>query len=449
MEKLSFSQKMAYGAGDLGPAITANLLGFFLLPFLTSVAGLNPGIAGILLAVSKIWDAINDPIVGVLTDRTRSRWGRRRPWILFGAIPFGLTFFAQWWVPFPGNTTALIGYYFVIAILFNSCYTAVNLPYTALTPELTQDYNERTSLNNFRFAFSIGGSIISAVAHPLILSRFPQNPTLGYLVSGGIWSVLSVLPLFWCFWGTEERYQINNAELPLADQIKVALRNKAYLYVIGIYLCSWLAVQLTATILPYYVTAWMGLDSTWLSATILAVQGTAFIMLFVWSKLSERIGKKGVYFIGMGMWILAQLGLLNLQPGQTTLMLILAVMAGMGVATAYLVPWSMIPDVIELDELETGQRREGVFYSFMVLLQKIGLAGGLFLVGQTLEWTGFISTTQSPPPQQPELALTALRFMIGPVPTVILVIGMGLAWLYPITKERHQQTLEALAARKN
>ena len=139
-EKLNFTTKLAYGSGDMGPAITANILVFFLLYFFTNVAGLPPGMAGSILAIGKIGDAINDPIAGILSDRTRTKWGRRIPWMLFGTIPFGLFFFLQWLVPkFSNdpntNNWYLFVYYIVIATLFNLAYTAVNLPYTALTPE--------------------------------------------------------------------------------------------------------------------------------------------------------------------------------------------------------------------------------------------------------------------------------------------------------------------------
>ncbi|MFM6454051.1 MAG: MFS transporter, partial [Planktothrix sp.] len=173
-------------------------------------------------------------------------------------------------------------------------------------------------------------------------------------------------------------------------------------------------------------------------------------MLFVWNLVSQRYGKKVVYFMGMGLWIITQAGLFFLQPGQISLMYILAILAGCGVATAYLVPWSMIPDVIDLDELNTGQRREGVFYSFMVLLQKIGLAIGLFLVGQALEVAGFISTIPGQPaPIQPDSALFAIRLAIGPLPTLVLMIGMVFAYLYPITQEVHADILLRLTERKD
>jgi GPH family glycoside/pentoside/hexuronide:cation symporter len=461
---MNFSTKLAYGAGDLGPAITANILAFFLLFFFTSVAGMNAAVAGSILMVGKIWDAINDPIVGVMSDRTRShRWGRRYPWMLLGAIPFGLTFFLQWIVPKfsddPAvNQTGLLWYYIIIAILFNTFYTMVNLPYTALTPELTQDYNERTSLNSFRFTFSIGGSILSLILAQVIFAVVPQ-PSERYLILGAVCAILSTVPLYWCVFGTRDRSHevaLHNPQfvgdveesLPYLEQLKIVFTNRPFLFVIGIYLCSWLGVQVTSAILPYFVVDWMRQDASVFTYVALAVQGTALPMLFVWSRVSARYGKKAVYFMGMVLWIIAQAGLFFLQPSQSLLMWPLAIMAGFGVSTAYLIPWSMIPDVIELDELNTGQRREGIFYGFMVLLQKVGLAIGLFLVGQALDAAGYIESTGGAPPVQPESALFAIRLAIGPIPTLALICGLALAYFYPITREVHAEILLKLQERK-
>ena len=533
-EKLNFTTKLAYGSGDMGPAITANILVFFLLYFFTNVAGLPPGLAGWILAIGKIGDAINDPIAGILSDRTRTRWGRRIPWMLFGAIPFGIFFFLQWIVPsFSENPSVnnwcLFAYYIVVAILFNLAYTAVNLPYTALTPELTQDYNERTNLNSFRFAFSIGGSILSLILATIIFQAY-DDPKQQYLVLGIISSLLSVVALFWCTFRIQERgtapllqqqgkkilgfilaaagalgivYSVSQfldsttgisvpgiaailfgiqligfgltlifsqteahlssleaaaardlansvPSTPIKEQLKIAFANKAFLYVIGIYLCSWLGVQLTASILIYYVVSWMGIEEASFPLFAIAVQGTALVMLFFWKFVSNRLDKKVVYYLGMSVWIVAQAALFLIQPGQTTQLYIAAVMAGFGVSVAYLIPWSMIPDVIELDELNTGQRREGIFYSFMVLLQKLGLALALLLVGQALEWSGFIERIPGEPiPVQPESALLAIRIAIAPLPTIFLIIGLVLTYFYPITKEVHADIRLQLQARKD
>ncbi|BAY17525.1 putative sugar transporter [Anabaenopsis circularis NIES-21] len=462
--KLDFKTKLAYGAGDLGPAITANISIFFLLVFFTNVAGLPPGIAGSVLLIGKIWDAVNDPFVGTLTDKTKSRrWGRRLPWMLYGAIPFGIFFFLQWIVPqFSSdrstNISALFWYYVVIGLISQVFYTVVNLPYTAMTPELTQDYDERTSLNSFRFTFSIGGSILSLILAQIVFSQIADRQQQ-YFVLAVICTVISVVSLYWCIFGVRDRILAFEAKriqipeppsLPFFEQLKIVFTNRPFLFVIGIYLFSWLGVQITASIIPYFVTNCMGLKEADVPTVMIAVQGTALVMLFVWSNLSKKIGKKLVYFLGMSLWIIAAAGLFFLQPGQLVLMYVMAIMAGVGVSTAYLVPWSMIPDVIELDELQTGQRREGIFYGFMVLLQKFGLAFGLFLVGNALQSAGFKEAVvgQTTLPIQPESALTAIRFAVGPIPTVCLICGLVLTYFYPITREMHAEILLKLKARR-
>ena len=452
---LTFLNKLAYGAGDLGPAMTANLQVFLFLPFLTDVAGMSPGLAGQVLMIGKVWDAINDPVVGVLSDRTESRWGRRHPWMIFGAIPFGLFFFLSWVVP-PFGEWGKFWFYVIVAIAFNIGYTMVNLPYTALTAELTPDYNERTTLNSYRFTFSIGGSIFSLILG-LVLSFLIRDPQQQYLVLALLGTFLSVLPIYLCVWGTRkpvdrierQRRLEPSQSIPIIDQIRIAFTNRAFLFVMGIYLGSWLAVQITATVLKYYVVSLMGLSDIMFYFTAIAVQGTAILTLSLWTYVSHRVGKKTVYYMGTGFWLIAELGLFILQPGQIGLMFLFAIIAGFGVSVAYLVPWSMLPDVVDLDELNTGQRREGVFYSFMLLLQKIGLALGLALTGQILEWSGYQSAIAGQPVLvQPDSALSAIRFCITLLPTICVLVGGLLAYLYPITREVHQEILLKLESNK-
>jgi GPH family glycoside/pentoside/hexuronide:cation symporter len=461
-EKLSFRTKLAYGLGDLGPAITANVQVFYLMYFFTNVAGLNAGLASVVLLIGKIWDAVNDPIVGVLSDRTKSPWGRRHPWMFWGAIPFGLSFLLQWLIPkFSNNPSTnqwgLFWYYVLIAVVFNTFFTVVNLPYTALTPELTQDYHERTSLNSFRFSFSIAGSILSLVL-ALLIFNIKIDPVQQFLILAIVCTVLSVLPLYLCIWGTRQRVAITEARrnlqeieepIPISTQLKIAFSNRPFLFVIGIYLFSWLALQITATIVPYFVINWMQRPPGESSLVALAVQGTALLMLFVWDAISHRYSKKVVYYLGMSLWIIAQAGLFFVQPGQVALLYSLAILAGFGVSVAYLIPWSMMPDVIELDELQTGRRREGIFYGFMVLLQKVGLALGLLLVGQALEVSGFVEQVAGQPtPNQPASALLAIRVAIGPLPMLSLLLGLVLAYFYPISREVHAEILLKLQERR-
>jgi GPH family glycoside/pentoside/hexuronide:cation symporter len=283
-----------------------------------------------------------------------------------------------------------------------------------------------------------------------------------YIVLGAVCAIISSISIYWCVLGIKRRaiasdrhrlhhesIDADTEELSFFEQLKIVFSNRPFLFVIGIYFCSWLSLQITASIIPYFVVNWMKMQESDFILVTIAVQGTALLMLPVWSAISKRFGKKAAYFMGSGIWIIAQAGLFFLQEGQVVLLYILAVMAGCGVSTAYLIPWSMIPDVTDLDELETGQRREGIFYAFMVLLQKFGLAGGLFLLGIGLSWAKFQESVPCQPlPTQPDSALFAIRVAIGPLPTIALIIGLGLAYFYPITREVHTEILMRLAERR-
>ncbi|GAB4228131.1 MAG: MFS transporter [Elainellaceae cyanobacterium] len=454
-EKLNLLTKLAYGVGDLGTAISANILVFFQLIFLTNVAGLSPVVAGSIRTLAGIWDAINDPIVGSLSDRIQTPWGRRYPWMALGAVPLGIFFFLFWVVPQfsanPGRQEAsLFWFYVIISVLFNTAYTAVNLPYTALTPELTKDFDERTSLNQYRFTFSIGGSIVSLILAQIVFANV-EDTRMQYLLIGAVCAVFCVIPPFLCILGTRQRIaEVQSPEddasttIPYFTQLRIAFSNRPFLCVIGIYLFSWLAVQNTAAIIPYFVSDWMGLPAQDSAQVALAVQGTAIVMLAVWNTVSYRVGKKVTYFMGMSIWIIAQIGLAFLQPGQIVWMYLLAILAGFGVSTAYLIPWSMLPDVVELDVLQTGQRREGIFYSFMVFLQKIGLALGQLIIGIALQAAGFNGEADTQPPS----ALLAIRFAIGPLPAIFLICGLIIAYFYPITREVYEGILLQLRERE-
>ncbi|NEP54517.1 MAG: MFS transporter, partial [Moorea sp. SIO3C2] len=345
-------------------------------------------------------------------------------------------------------------YYVAVSILFQVFFTTTNLPYSTLTAEMTEDYDERTELTSFRLSLSLAGAVL-ILALGLVVGQLVDSPERQYQLLGALGGGVAIATLYWCVFGTFQHAQNQAAyrgqslsdsdsgdELSFWQQLKIVFSNRPFLFVVCIYLCSWLALQITATIIPYYVTFWMGADDYFLAA--LLVQGCAIVMMFACNLLAKRIGKKGLYFLGSGFWILVQLALFSLQPGQRNLMYGLCVLASFGVATAYVVPWSILPDVIELDELKTGRRREGVFYAFMTLLQKMGLAVGIFLVSLALETSGFIKDAAN----QPESALLAIRFFMGPVPLVLLLAGMVLAYFYPITRESHAETLLKLSERR-
>lgn len=461
-DRLPTRVRLAYGAGELGPAMAGSTMIFFQLVFLTNVAGLRADLAGTVLLIGKVWDAVNDPLIGWLSDRTRTRWGRRLPWIALSAVPFALFFWLQWIVPgfvAAENQLALFAYYAVVSLVFNTFYTGLTLPHSALTPEFSRDYDERSRITASRMAFSLGGSVGGLLLAVLVFKLLAAAPPAAQYASlGAAISLVALVAMAVCLAGiwrpvlARDPSLANSPPPPapavgIREQWRIVSSNRPYLIVCGIYLFSWLAMQFTAAILPFFVASWMRLPALQFQFLALTVQATALALIPAWAWLSVRAGKKAVYFYGMAFWLVAQAGLVFVQPGQTALMYALGFVAGFGISVCYLIPNAMLPDTIELDELRTGQRREGVFYGFFVFLQKTSLALGTFVVGQALAAAGYISSTGGTV-TQPESALNAIRFAIGPLPAISLLIGIALTAIYPITKARHAEILRELAARR-
>jgi len=193
---ISLRTKLSYGVGDLGLALTGAMLGLLFAKFLTDTVGLPPAMVAVAVFVGRTWDWVNDPILGYISDRIHTRWGRRRPFLLFGAIPFGLTFMALWWLPPIQSQFWLTVYYTAAFFLFDTLVTIIFIPYIALTPEITDDYDDRTSLTGFRMFFSLLGSLLGTVVPLLILggAAIPPEKSPVVFAIAVVLAVISSIP---------------------------------------------------------------------------------------------------------------------------------------------------------------------------------------------------------------------------------------------------------------
>ncbi len=441
-ERLPFSTKLLYGLGDWGNTTTSTRLLFFFAFFLTDIARLDPAYAAAVLLLGGIWDAINDPLIGVLADRVQTRWGRRRPFFLFGALPLALLFVFLWWVPPISSQLGLAAYYTLVYLLFDTAYTAVCVPYSALTPELTEDYDERTHLSGYRMSVSMAGGLIAAVAVPILAGMFAERKT-GYLLMAVIFGILAALPYLMLFFKVKERHLTSQSEpLSLRESLRYTFRNRPFRYAVGIYMFTWMTVNLIASMMQYFLTYWMHMADQ-LEIVLGVVQAAALVCipLMVW--LSGKVGKQRAFISGAISLAVVMLGLAFLSPGQQAIAYGLAVCTGFGIAAAHVIPWSIMPDVIEMDELETGQRREGTFYGFMVFLQKSGSAVTLAFVEWILHLTGYVpDAVQSPQ------VLSAIRLLFGVLPAVLLLPAVFFAWKFPINRAQHLALRKALAKKR-
>ena len=444
--ELSRSKKLMYGAGDIGFSLTSTIIGVYFLFFMIEVVGLRPGIAAIPIAVGKTWDFINDPIFGYISDRTRTRWGRRRPFLLFGALPLAVTFTMLWYRPDFESTTALVAYYSIAYIIFEASATLTYMPYFALTPELTSDYDERTTLTSYRMFFSILGSLLAFTLPLIIVGTFSPENASKVLLMGGIFGLLSALPLFLTFFGTREREDLIHLDKPtLLESIRSVWKNIPFRYGLGIFLATWISVDILQSSLLFFVKYVVRRDAQndIIMATIFVV---AMFALPIWDWVSKRWSKKYAYIFGIAFWAVVQMIMMALNPSTPLyLILVLCSMAGIGVAAAHVLPWAILPDAIEWYEYQSGERHEGMFYSVTTLARKITSAGAVPLIGPILELTGYQPNVLQ---QSPE-AVNGIRMIIGPIPAVLLVLGIFIAYKYPLDREDFLKIVEKIKARRS
>jgi GPH family glycoside/pentoside/hexuronide:cation symporter len=444
-EKLPRRTKFIYGAGDLGFSLTSTIIGVLFGIYLTDAVGLRPGLAAIAVFVGRSWDYINDPLIGYLSDRTRTRWGRRRPFLLFGAIPYGLAFALLWWKPPIPSQIGLVAYYAGAYFLYEAAATFVYMPYFALTPELTLDYDERTALTSYRMAFSILGSLVSFIVPMMIINTMRPENTGRVLLMGGIFGAVSAAPLLLVFMHTRERPEFQNQDQPgIKDSLRAATRNRPFLFAAGVFLLTWTAMEIVQAMLLFFIKHRLGREeqSDLIAGTVFVV---GMLVLPLWEWASRRWDKRMAYIAGVSFWAVVQIALVVVNPNWSmAVILTLAALAGIGVSAAHVLPWSMIPDAVEWDEWTTGQRHEGIFYSLTTLAKKVAASIAVPLTLLMLELTGYVPTAA----QQPSSVVRGIQILMGPVPAVLLCAGIGFAIVYPLSRERHSQIRAELAAQR-
>ena len=443
-DKLRLGRKLAYGAGDLGFSVTTTMAGAYLSVFLTDVVGLAPALAAAAIFVGRSVDYLNDPVIGHLVDRTRSRWGRRRPYLLFGALPFGAAFLLLWTRPNLPSPVLLAAYYGAAYALFDIAATFVYMPYYALTPEIAPSYDERTSLTSWRMAFSILGSLLVFTVPPALAGGFgPESARRVFLLACGA-AALSVAPLFVCFAAVRERPEAPTEERPgIRDSLTAAFRNRAFLLGAGIFLATWVCIDLLQALIIYYIKHVVRREAS-MDLIMALIFVTALVSLPLWNTVSARLDKRKSYTAGAALLALC-LGTLAFLGPSTPLAFIaaLCVAAGVGVGAAHVLPWAILPDAVEVDEAATGARHEGMFYSLITLAQKVASSVALPLVLLVLGATGYAPGAAL----QPARAVRGIRLVMGLGPAILLGAGALFAATYPLNREAHSRLRAELAAR--
>ena len=431
----------SYGLGDAGTGLAATQLGFYLFPFFTNQAGLPAFIAGSLLMVIKIWDAFNDPLIGWLSDHTKTKWGPRIPWMIGAALPLGISLAAMWWVP-PGNTFQKTTYYVVMAILLMTAYTSVNLPYAALSTELSEKISIRTRLNAARFT----GSILAGFTGLVVAAQLLSNGENGFIQMGRITgSLASIVTLCSC-WGlapfAKKARKPNTQSESLKLQLTRIIKNDYFLKIIALYLLLWCGLQLMQTVSLIYLEQVMNVPiaiSKWIPVPF---QMSALLGLQIWSFYSNKYGRISALWKGGILWIIGcflamllpslstessinhLLSFNNLESFKMILLISTILIVGFGASTAYLIPWSLLPDAIDADP----EKPAGMFTAWMVFIQKIGIGFSVQLLGLLLSFSGYKSALECAEQldciSQPISAQITIRLCMGLIPALLVIVGL-------------------------
>lgn len=443
-EKISRKTKIGFGAGEFSSSIFFTLTSFWLMNFLTDEVRLSAALAGSALLVGKIWDAVIDPFIGYISDHTRSRWGRRRPYILFFSIPFGLAFVLMFSNPGIADQTAKFYWAMLTYVFFCTVYSFTNIPYNAILPEISKDYNERTSISGYKQAFAVIGTILGAGAALPLMALF-ANRTAGYIGMSAIFGFLAALSLFATFFSVREPKLM---EQPKGESISKSLKdvftNKPYLLLLAAWFTNSTAVAIMEGMLVYYYKyIFQAEASVTLAMITLLVVTIATIPFWVW--FARKVSKKTAYIIGMTLTLLAVVlfAFTADRLGQTGA-LVFMVLAGFGFSSHFVLPWSMAPDTIEFGYDRTGVRREGVYYSVWTFMIALGGAFAGFLIGQCLAYFGYI-----PDAVQSASSILGIRFLIGPLPAVLILLGNLALLFYPLNQKKYEEVQASISERDN
>ena len=436
--------RAAYGIGDYAICLYWSGVGLYLLYFYTDVVGITPLLAGWIYALGIAWDAITDPFMGYLAERTRSKMGSYRPYIFYGAIPLALSFVLLFWVP-PFEGLLLFVFLLTVNLLHRTCFTIVSVPYSSLTARITDDSDERTKLTTARMiGASFGTLSVSALGFPIVLWFGGGDEAIGFIFFGMICGLTAILVLSITVRFVEEReFNFSPTQIPSFSKVaKSVSQNYPFWIVFGSILILGSTSIMFNNNLIYFVK--YSLDLHEYQGLILGVSsGAALLAIPFWAYAALKIGKRNSWMAAMALLLVGFLVFYFYPITSLNELLFVLGFIGIGNGATGVLFWSMLPDTIEYGEWKTGVRTESSLYGFMTFAQKGAIAFAAILLGMALTQIGF-----EPNQIQSEETLSGLKFIMTWIPLTGIFISFILVSFYPIDKSFHQKLIHEINLRK-
>ncbi len=442
--------KLGFGLGGLGMAILLNGQGILLF-YMTDTLGLAAGVGGTLLLVSKLYDMVTDPVMGTISDHSRTPWGRRRPWLLLGgvlsALAMGLLFSAPTFDD-AGVRAAYMGF---LLLLIATGYTVFNVPYLAMPAEMTEDYNDRTAIFSYRTAFAALGMIV-AVLQPLLVQIYGgtaedgqvADPKTGYAMMGWTLGALILIATLASFFLTERApftQRTQTSEPGFMVQARLALQNRPFALLALIKFLQLASLASVTSAVFFFITRVMEKPFLWISWFGLMSSAVIVVTMPLWVRLSARFGKRTIYIAATLGYALVVLTWFLAGPEEDLQTFLLRSMAlGFFSAGVILMGPALLPDTIEYDYRRTGLRREGVFAGFYTTVEKLAFALGGFLIGMFLQAMGYVQAQAGQVVQQPESAINAIYFAVAGIPALLSLVSVAVLFRYDLDEAKLKST---------
>lgn len=439
-QRLSVATCLGFGVGTVGVSIMLNAVTPYFPAFMSTVLGQSPALAGTLLTLSKLYDAVADILIGRLSDRTRSRWGRRRPYLLIGAVVSAGSFLMLFTPPKLDDFWLLV-YMSLGLIIYSTGYSLFNVPYMTMPSEMTDGYHERTRLLGYRMVFVSIGQVLSGAGTAALIQR-GGGGAAGYELMGWVMALIIFGAMTAAFFGTAKARAIERSHAPArlpGGQVALLLKNRPFMLLATAKVFQFFGFSSVAVtgLLFLLNVVHVGYEG---QATLALCQNVCtFLSLPFWVRAGRVIGKRNTYLIGVGLFVLGALVWANAEPGITTLGIVLrGIPSGIGAGAMLLMAISMLADTMAYDRRLTGLHREGLLSGIIAVLEKTSFALGAAVIGWMLSAAKYVPTVGGQLVEQPESAIRALYLTFSLIPAGIFALNLLCIWFYDLDEKKLQ-----------
>lgn len=438
---LGWDRKVGYAVGDFALNLFYAFCTLFLLYYYTDILGLTPTIAGVIIMAALLFEGVIDPLMGVMANRTRSRFGRYRPYLLFGALPLGLSFVAMF-VPTGLSGGALVAYAAIAHIVFRTMYTIVGIPYASLSAGITRDSRQRSQIAGLRMLFAlICATTLSTATLPL--SGWFGGGEHGFFKLSLVYAGLAMPIFLLCFAKTREVAVVQSETPTMREMLAMLRANRPLQILLAATILALIGTTMSSKTLLYYLKYDVGSEAA-VTTALMVVTGAAALSIPFWVFIAARTSKRIAWLAGASISLTNSLAFYAFAPRESPLLWTILGISGFANGALSLSFWAMVPDTVEYGEWKSGIRAEGAVYGFVSLIQKLALGLGIGLLGVLLDTIGY-----RPNMAQTRETLDSMRILLTLAPAALATLVVILIWRYPIDHRLHARLTRAIARKRS